>query len=369
MADARIGRRELLRSFCRSGLLVLGAGAASPARAALLGCGGPSPPASTPKERAADLAREVRGPVALWSCVDLPSEDPRSRELSGIAWDPNEQVLWAVQDERANIVELVPKADLRTWTFGRTIALECGGPVDLEGLVVLPDGFLVSSEMGPRVVEVDRRGRFRRDIEVPKRFRSARANKSLESLTASPDGRYLFTTSEVALAADGVPPTREVGTRVRILRMDTSGNERTEHAYLTDAMPFEDGDWGVADLAAASDDQLIVLERGWSEGHGNTARIYRTSLDSRASCGRVDELSASTPVLAKTLLVDLGRLAAPDLPPPRQRQESALLDNFEGVAIGPRLEDGRRTLLVISDDNGHDNQFSRLLVLAFAKAP
>ena len=43
---------------------------------------------------------------------------------------------------------------------------------------------------------------LRNEIHVPARFRDARSNKSLESLTMSPDGRFLYTTSEAALERD-----------------------------------------------------------------------------------------------------------------------------------------------------------------------
>jgi hypothetical protein len=317
-----------------------------------------------------EVSRDPASAVGLWSFFDLPANDPRSRELSGIAWDATENVLWAVQDESPSVVALLPDREFRSWRFGETVRVDIGGPVDLEGLVVLPDGFIVCSEDGPRVVEVDRTGRLRRDIVMPSAFRDARRNKSLESLTASPSGRYLFTTSETALTRDGAKATTSSGTRVRIVRMggDPTGksyeHEVSEHIYETDSAPYEGGDWGVADLAALDDDELFVLERGFAIGRGNAARIYQTKLDARASCFGVDKLSRASPALPKTLRVDLGKLAARGLPEPKQVQASPLLDNYEGITLGPRLPDGRASVIVVSDDNGRTTQFARILVLA-----
>lgn len=311
----------------------------------------------------------LSGSVELWSWFDLPADDPRSRELSGIAWDAKQGVLWAVQDETPTIIQLVPDRDLHSWSFGVTITLDIGRPVDLEGVVVLPDGFIVCSEDGPRVIEVDRTGKLRREITVPPRFRDARTNKSFESLTISPSGRYLFTTTEAALVRDGETATTRAGTRVRIVRMQrdpSSGGyeETTEHVYETDAASEEGAEVGVSDLAALGDDELLVLERGWMKGHGNTARIYGTTLDRRASCIGVERLSPVIPKLSKVLRVDVGKLDAAGLPEPKQAQPSRLLENYEGIALGPRLRDGRATLIAVSDDNGHANQFARVLVLA-----
>lgn len=305
------------------------------------------------------------GPVELHSFFDLPADDPRSRELSGIVWDPSEGVLWAVQDESPNLVALAPDAGLHTWRFGKALSIAYPAELDLEGVVLTAAGFIVASETGPHLVEVDRSGRFLRELPLPERFRDARHNKSLESLTLSPSGRYLFTTTEVALPCDGELATLAAGTRVRIVRMDRRTGQIDEYAYATDPAPYDHGDWGVSDLAAISDDELLVLERGWAERRGNTARVHYVTIDDHTTtCGGVDALSSTTPSLTKRLYVDLARLVARGLPAPKQPQDSAIMDNYEGLAIGPRLPDGRASLIVVSDDNGHSDQVARLLVLA-----
>lgn len=302
--------------------------------------------------------------IELYSWFDLP-DDPRSRELSGIAWDAKSGTLYGVQDATANIVALVPDRDLKTWGFGASVALRTNFPLDLEGIVVTDDGFVVASEAGPRVLDVDRNGHLRRDIPLPSHFAEARYNKSLESLTLSPDAHYLFTTSEATLGCDGAMATPQAGSRLRILRIARDTGEYEEHAYATDPVPHSSGDFGVADLAAISNDELLVLERGWTRGSGNTARVYRVVLsDTRSSCLAAPSLSAETPILEKELVVDLASLKAAGLPAPRQKQESALLDNYEGLAIGPRLPDGRATIILVSDDNGRSDQIARILVLA-----
>ena len=356
-AHGTIGRRELVRCLAAGtvGLLT----ACGPRSAAVTSNGGgPLAPLRKP------VTKGFSGPVQVHSWFDLPDE-PRSRELSGIAWDEATRTMWAVQDESANLVPLVPDKDLKRWSFGPVIVMKTSFPLDLEGIVVVNDGFIVASEKGPRVLEVDREGTLRRDIPLPAHFAKARENKSLESLSVSPDGRHLFTTTEEALTSDGARATRSAGTRVRVLRMARDGSDASEHAYATDPLPHDSGDYGVADLAAISNDELLVLERGWSRGSGNTARIYRVSIsDPTTSCIAAVELSASGPVLAKRLLADLSTLTVRGLPPTRQTQAAPILDNFEGMAIGPVLPDGRPTLVLVSDDNGRTDQFARIVVLA-----
>ena len=353
-ADGAIGRRDLVRCLAASTVGLLTACSPSSVTTAVGIAIAPRPRAVKP----------FGGTVEVHSWFDLP-DDPRSRELSGIAWDEATGTLWGVQDESANIVPLVPDQELRKWGFGSVITLKTSFPLDLEGIVVVPDGFIVASEKGPRLLDVDREGKLRRDIPLPAHYAKARDNKSLESLSLSPDGRHLFTTTEEALTCDGAKATPTTGTRVRVLRIARDGSDATEHAYMTDPLPHAEGDYGVADLAALSNDEVLVLERGWTRGFGNTARIYRVSLsDPSTSCLAAAELSAEGPVMPKSLVVDLAKLKATGLPATRQKQAAPILDNFEGMAVGPVLPDGRRSLVLVSDDNARADQFARIVVLA-----
>ncbi len=352
----RLGRRAALEVAC-GGALALFTSAACGTTAGV----SPASPKPVPLRSASGPARRVE----LYSWFDLPKDDPRSRELSGIAWDEAHRTLWGVQDATANVVPIVPDRDFRRWSLGTSIELRTNFPLDLEGIVVLKDGFIVASEKGPRVLEVDRQGKLRKDIALPEHFANARENKSLESLTMDPAGTYLFTTSEASLRCDGEVATAKLGARLRILRIARADGQYEEHAYTTDPLPHASGDYGVADLAAISADDLLVLERGWTHGAGNTARVYRVKLtDAATSCLALPSLGADAPTLAKELVIDLATLPAQGLPAAKQQQQTALLDNFEGMAVGPRLPDGRASLILISDDNGRSDQFARILVLA-----
>jgi hypothetical protein len=55
----------------------------------------------------------------------------------------------------------------------------------------------------------------------------------------------------------------------------------------------------------------------------------------------------------KTLLFDLGSLGIP-------------LDNVEGMTIGPKLPDGRQSLVLVSDNNFAASQFTQFLLFALS---
>jgi hypothetical protein len=112
--------------------------------------------------------------------------------------------------------------------------------------------------------------------------------------------------------------------------------------------PGPEGRVGVVDVTPLSASRMLVTERHYVPGVGNAVRVYCADLEPAK----------------KTLLVDLGRLPAAGVPPAPGTQRSPLLDNFEGLALGPTLPDGRRLVFMVSDDNGNPKQVARVLVLA-----
>ena len=42
------------------------------------------------------------------------------------------------------------------------------------------------------------------------------------------------------------------------------------------------------------------------------------------------------------------------------------MDNYEGMALGPVLPDGRRSLILVTDDNNRPDQVARILVLGIS---
>ncbi len=303
-------------------------------------------------------------PLVVVASYDLPRE-ARSRELSAIAWDAPTRRLFAISDDEPIIVSLVPNDDYRVWTIGEAIPVSVPGPWDGEGLVATETGFLIANEAGPHVYEVDRAGRFRGEIPIPAHYTKATTNASLESLTRSPDGRFLFVANEVAIVGDGAEGTTARGTLVRILRIDLASKARAEFAYRTDAIfaAGANGMIGVAEMAAISADELLVLERAYVPSVGNELRVYRTSLVGAKDVVDVASLDATTLALTKTLVFDVAAIEGQNS---RSEDPSAhgLYPNYEGLALGPKTADGRRLLFLVSDDNGRDAQMSRVLVLS-----
>jgi hypothetical protein len=305
--------------------------------------------------------------VTVHAVCDLPRQ-PATQELSGTAFDPATRTLFALQDVRPNVIPLVASDDFKSFTVGAPIALtgRPEGPWDGEALVRTSKGFIVvTNESTPAIERFDRNGVRTGAEPVPRRFTErTTTNKGFESLAIDPDERILFMANESALKGDGGPATKDRGTTVRILARELASGADIELAYRTEPLgPGASGDMGVSDIAAVDGHVLLVLERGFQADHGNTVRIFRVDLATGTRVDGLDALTDATPVLTKTLLVDLGALPPGAVTHP-SLQPNPILDNYEGLALGPVLPDGRRLLFVTSDDNGSMTQVPRVLVLA-----
>ncbi len=310
-------------------------------------------------------------------------------ELSGITYDPRKQVYYAVSDRSGatqshvfTVKVPVSGGALGTPSINDVLVLNdpSGTPYngfnfDGEGIVMTRHGdFIVSSEGGsgvtvpaqqPEIRRFSKAGAHLAELAVPARFLIGRNNLSFESLALSPNGRSLFTANEGPLAEDG--RTVDLRSRIRIIRYEAHGKSDfapvAEYFYQTEPGRTV-SDVGVVELIALSGEDLLVMERGFVAGQGNTVRIFRVSIEDAEDVSDEPALSAAglTP-LAKELVVDV-RNCPPSGATSPEVQPNPLLDNFEAMALGPKLPGGRRALVLLSDDNESATQVTRLIALA-----
>jgi len=248
-----------------------------------------------------------------------------------------------------------------------------GRSLDPEGLTLTRDDTLIVTSEGippaiaPFVREFDLSGQQLRDLTVPGAFtptadgtRGVRFNLGFESAAVAPNGQFLFVGAENAIAQDGPPATLAGGSPARLLRyrLDTGRVDR-QYVYPTDAVaeaPVPAGQFtvnGLVELLPLNNQFMLAMERSFSVGAGNTIRIYRVALPGATDVNGVDDLDQLSHVTPaqKTLLLDLDELGL-------------TLDNIEGMTLGPRLPDGRQSLLLVSDNNFTTGQASQFLLFA-----
>ncbi|KAB8036654.1 esterase-like activity of phytase family protein [Janthinobacterium aquaticum] len=253
--------------------------------------------------------------------------------------------------------------------------LEQGDQVpDIETIRVDPrDGSLWYGSEGnrkvgldPFVAHADRDGRYLATLPTPAMFRvskeerGSRNNMTFEGLSFAPDGNSLWLGMEASLYQDAPLATPEQGSVVRITRLGRDGKVWGQYAYPIEPIaskpaPGRNGDNGVSEILALDDHRLLIVERAGVENaegiYVNHVRIFEMDTTGATDIATLPALAGAAYVPArKRLLLDL------------EKSGLQRVDNLEGISWGPRLANGRRSLVMISDDNFNPLQVTQLLV-------
>lgn len=338
----------------------------------------PRPPSASPPA----------APGAVW--------DAALGGLSGLYYSEEERLLYAVTDDPLRFpprlysfdvglsereLGLVPRAVVQLRESTPSSLLD---QVDCEALSSDgAGGLLIATEgnddrpaqLQSRILQVSKAGLVSgQRVSIPAELvpeagaastRGARTNRGFEGLVVSPSGRWLYAILEEALRQDGPDANFEQGADVRLLRWDLHAAAPPEQfIYRTEPLGPRppagvagQGNNGVSDLVALDEGRLLALERAYMVPAGgtgtNTIRVFEVVVPAAAPA-RV----ATPPRVSKRLVLDLNDVIG------RLEPGLQVLDNFEGMALGPRLPSGARSLLLASDDNFNARQ--RTVFLAFA---
>lgn len=324
--------------------------------------------------------------------------------LSALAYDRQRNKFYALSDDRSAFAPArfytlglsvkpsdtkeirLDKVDIEGVTF---LADENGkmfaqGTLDPEGIALSPKGTVfISSEgvpssgLAPFIGEFDlATGKQKQSLLIPDRYlpndntteeqspRGIRENLGFESLTLEPgslaaasgDPFRLFTATESALFQDILPPESKEPTRIRLMQYLIGSIARpmvvTEHVYLLDPATQGAIDKGLTELITVdTGGHFLALERTYGL-FGLNAKIYQIATSAATDTSGIvtlkGDISRIKPV-KKKLVLDLSTLGI-------------YLDNLEGMSLGPRLPDGSRSLVLVSDDNFSDTQLTQFLL-------
>jgi hypothetical protein len=264
-------------------------------------------------------------------------------DFSALTWAGGSEY-FAVSDKVRAIFPMKVALDLSS---GKILSASIGVamPVktrlaDFEGIAFVPDTqrLHVSAETGDGIFGFDLQKRSVIPIAVPPIFSQARRNKSLESLTYDATIKNFWTANEEALKCDGAVSANDRGSIVRLQRFDARFRPIGQFAYVTEPSVFRvaGSGTGVSDLALLPNGELFVLERV-VEALGLSAKIFRAELRDASDISKIPALEGAKYTAARKTLIF---------------SRATLTNNFEGIALGPKLEGGWRSLILIADSGG-----------------
>lgn len=196
-------------------------------------------------------------------------------------------------------------------------------------------------------------------------------NYNFESLAFDPVHQYLWTIPESTLRKDGQPATPQNGlaNRLRLMRLDwgkmkeDSNREEyseqvsskkdsrymTTYAYQMDQpSTHKKADiyvMGVSELCVLPDGQLLVLEREAfipkiKIGAFCKCKLYLINPLNSEEFSMKEKFSSDTPFLKKRLLTEWKTGLS---------LSKRSFANYEGMCLGPKLEDGAQVIILLSD--------------------
>ena len=327
--------------------------------------------------------------------------------LSGIDYDRERSVYYAISDDRSDT------NPARFYTLKLPITTDSVGPAELISVTTLlapsgqpypnkrtataanpdvPDAESIrlrsatntlywtsegniSRGMAPFVREMRIDGSYLSQVPVPKLFAldptgktGLRDNKAFEGMSFTPSGDTFWLATEAALVQDGpLPGVGTPGGPVRLTQFAThSAQPFRQIAYIPDAIPFAPkiagistpasltpdalADNGVSEIWMASETGMLVLERAYARGVGNSLRLYWIDTDDADDVSDIAALAdAKFKPASKVLLLDFANAGLPRL------------DNTEGLTRGPTLPNGNPTLVLVSDDNFNSSQITQFV--------
>ncbi|MCR5313380.1 MAG: esterase-like activity of phytase family protein [Bacteroidaceae bacterium] len=227
---------------------------------------------------------------------------------------------------------------------------------DAEGVAYVSDvpSVFISGEGDQRVLEYSLDGcPTGRELKVPSEYslEAIYPNYGFEALTYSKHDKLLWTVTEHTVKADGKKSGygNITGCKLQLLAFSpVSCKMVSSVSYMTDVPTSKKKPrnyaFGVSAMAALDDGKLLILEREFFVAR----RFIGSFVKNKIYC--VDPYDFdSNGIVKKRLVADFKT---------KFNITSRSLANYEGMCLGPHLENGRQTLILLSDSQ---NNFGKML--------
>ncbi len=269
----------------------------------------------------------------------------------------------------------------RGWYGSSTapVSPDSAGRLDPEGLRTLPGGrFLLSDEYGPSILEFASNGCLIRGWPVPQHMqvehpaatkqeenslnqKGRASNKGIEGLAVSHDGRSVVGLFQQALLQDSVRSPEKgtsSGNVARLLVIDQETQVSKEYLY-----ELESSEFGTNEILSVGPDQYLVIEKDGLSGTEAAFRKLMLMTTAGATnvadmdCSFAEGIPSHVKPVTKTAFLDF-------LNPAFGLAGDSMPEKIEGLTWGPPLADGRRTLIVVVDNDFESSAPSRIWVFA-----
>lgn len=250
--------------------------------------------------------------------------------------------------------------------------------LDSEGIRVDRNGFTwICDEYGPHLFCFHSNGHQLQELPVPWNLKTdfssgnpeeedqrnkngRRANRGMEGLAITPCECTFVGIMQSPLLQDGYADEegKIVGYNTRLIRFDLKSGQTQQYVYRQEHEQHK-----MHEILTLDEDQFLVLEQDGKHGSVSTCkRIFL--IDLRAATN----VSAFSNLPGRELppgVVPVSKSLVLDMLDPKYGLAESLPEKIEGISWGKPLADGRRTLVVASDNDFRKDQDTMFYVFAF----
>lgn len=309
--------------------------------------------------------------------------------ISGIDFynDKYYMVVDDARNPRVLIGDILIKEDsIKSVKFEKTIQIKdttrafyTNNVLDLESILIYNNQLNIVSEgsirkgKNPSIFIADMSGGFQEEIVIPNYFEAKskakpKHNAAFESSSKSINNKGFWAAMEAPLEADGEEPTfHKTQSPIRITYFDNDTKKATKQfAYQLEKIDKPAKGKinlnGVTAILEYAKNKFFVVERIYQSGYGsygNTIRIFKATINKESTNTlELQSLKKEKYVpLKKELLLDFSNV--------EKQLTDGIIDNIEGITLGPKLVNGNQSLMLVSDDNFqvYGKQLNQFLLL------
>ncbi len=209
----------------------------------------------------------------------------------------------------------------------------------------------------PSVFKIDKKGAFIESFPLPKNLSNLKTiqhNAAFEGSSKSIDNKGFWTVFEAPLKSDGVAPTfTKTSSPIRITYFDKESKKATKQfayqlEHITKPSKGNINLNGATAILEYKENHFFVIERTYQNGYGsygNIIRIFDAIVDEKST----NILEIDT--LESVKFIPLKKRLVFNFEDVKKSLTSGIIDNIEGITLGPKLSNGNQSLVLVADDN------------------
>jgi hypothetical protein len=216
----------------------------------------------------------------------------------------------------------------------------------------------------PSLNFMDLKGTFLSTVTLPENLKmqqqekGPRNNGTLEGITFDKKYKSIYSNIEEPLFEDGDQANTSIGGLIRIYQFDAKTNKNiAQFGYKLEPIALEPNPKesfavnGVSAIQYIGKNQLLVVERSYSTGtQACTIKLFLCDLKKATNVKNYPSLQNQKLELAsKKLILNMDDLGI-------------FIDNIEGITFGPKLTNGNKSLVLVTDNNFSEKQKTQVFL-------